>query len=245
VRDLHKSFEARQVLNGISLDFPPDAITTILGPSGTGKSVLLKHIVGLLPPDEGEVVIHGRDLWRMSPKERRQMCATMGVLFQDGGMIGSLSVYDNVALPLRTHTEKSEAEISTIVEDRLGSVGLDDEGDKLPGEISGGMRKRAAFARALVHDPSIVVFDEPDSGLDPVRTNLLNELILEIHGRRRGTFVLVTHHIATALKVSDHIALIWRGQLVLFGTPEEILRSDDPFVRQFLAGETAGPLTMK
>jgi phospholipid/cholesterol/gamma-HCH transport system ATP-binding protein len=169
----------------------------------------------------------------------------MGVLFQDGGMIASRSIYDNIAFPLRMHTNKTEDEINIIVLDRLISVGLEDDRAKLPSQISGGMRKRAAFARALIHNPSIVLFDEPDSGLDPVRTNLLNELILKIHEEQRATYILVTHYIATALKVSDYVALLWQGKVIYHGRTEHIVDSDDPFVQQFISGAVAGPLSMK
>jgi phospholipid/cholesterol/gamma-HCH transport system ATP-binding protein len=168
----------------------------------------------------------------------------MGVLFQDGALFGSLNVYDNTAFPLRKHTDKPEDEIREIVMRRLSEVGLEAAERKLPNEISGGMRKRAGFARALVMDPSIVFFDEPDSGLDPVRTSLLNDLILDMHSEHKGTYLLVTHDIRTARKVSDHVGLIWKGKVVHYGDAEEAFASEDPFVRQFLAGESAGPLGM-
>jgi phospholipid/cholesterol/gamma-HCH transport system ATP-binding protein len=244
VRNLHKSFGSSKILAGLDLMFQDDAITTILGPSGTGKSVLIKHLVGLLEPDDGEVLIFGRDLWQISEKERYELRTRMGVLFQDGALFGSLNVYDNTAFPLRKHTDKSEDEIREIVMKRLTEVGLEKSWAKLPNEISGGMRKRAGFARALVMDPSIVFFDEPDSGLDPVRTSLLNDLILDMHAEHKGTYLLVTHDIRTARKVSDYVGLIWKGKVVHYGEAEEAFASEDPFVRQFLSGESAGPLGM-
>ena len=244
VRNLHKSFGSSKILAGLDLMFQDDAITTILGPSGTGKSVLIKHLVGLLEPDDGEVLIFGRDLWQISEKERYDLRTRMGVLFQDGALFGSLNVYDNTAFPLRKHTDKSEDEIREIVMKRLTEVGLEKSWAKLPNEVSGGMRKRAGFARALVMDPSIVFFDEPDSGLDPVRTSLLNDLILDMHAEHKGTYLLVTHDIRTARKVSDYVGLIWKGKVVHYGEAEEAFASEDPFVRQFLSGESAGPLGM-
>ena len=244
VKGLHKAFGSFKVLQGLDLTFEDNSITTILGPSGTGKSVLIKHLVGLLEPDEGEVLIFGDDLWEMTEKQRYALRIKMGVLFQDGALFGSLSVYDNTCFPLRKHTTKSEDEIREIVTRRLAEVGLDSAHDKLPNEISGGMRKRAGFARALVMDPSIVFFDEPDSGLDPVRTSLLNDLILDMHAGHKGTYLLVTHDIRTARKVSDYVGLIWKGKVVHFGPAEEAFANEDPFVRQFLAGESAGPLGM-
>jgi phospholipid/cholesterol/gamma-HCH transport system ATP-binding protein len=243
-RNLHKSFGTFDVLTGLNLMFADDAITTILGPSGTGKSVLIKHLVGLLEPDQGEVLIFGEDLWKISEKERYQLRTRMGVLFQDGALFGSMNIYDNTAFPLRKHTDKAEDEIRDIVMRRLTEVGLERSWAKLPSEVSGGMRKRAGFARALVMDPAIVFFDEPDSGLDPVRTSLLNDLILDMHSEHRGTYLLVTHDIRTARKVSDYVGLIWKGRVVHYGEAEEAFASEDPFVRQFLSGESAGPLGM-
>ncbi|MFE2429305.1 ABC transporter ATP-binding protein [Streptomyces sp. NPDC059373] len=244
VRNLYKSFGSFQVMRGLSLDFQPHAITTILGPSGTGKSVLLKHMVGLLEPDSGSVRIFGKDIWALRERERAELRKRFGVLFQDGALFGSMSVYDNVAFPLRKHTDKSEAEIRRIVKERLKEVGLEAAENKAPNEISGGMKKRAGFARALVLNPEIVLFDEPDSGLDPVRTSLLNDVILKVHAEDRGTYVVVTHDIRTARKVSDYVGLIWQGKVVYYGAAEKAFASDDPFVRQFLAGDSVGPLGM-
>jgi phospholipid/cholesterol/gamma-HCH transport system ATP-binding protein len=244
VRDVHKAFGDFKVLQGMNLNFVDDAITTVLGPSGTGKSVLIKHLVGLLEPDAGEVLIHGQDIWRISEHERYELRKKFGVLFQDGALFGSMNIYDNTAFPLRKHTDLSEQEISDIVLQRLHEVGLDRALTKFPSEVSGGMRKRAGFARALVMDPDIVLFDEPDSGLDPVRTSLLNDLILEMHSQYKGTYLLVTHDIRTARKVSDYVGLIWKGKVVHYGEAEAAFNSDDPFVRQFLSGDSAGPLGM-
>ncbi|MHA6793046.1 ABC transporter ATP-binding protein [Pseudonocardia bannensis] len=244
VKNLHKKFGSFEVLRGLNLEFADNAVTTILGPSGTGKSVLIKHLVGLLEPDQGEVLIFGQDIWRISERERYELRKRFGVLFQDGALFGSMNIYDNTAFPLRKHTDKSEDEIEDIVLARLREVGLEKALTKFPNEVSGGMRKRAGFARALVMNPDIVLFDEPDSGLDPVRTSLLNDLILEVHRQHRGTYMLVTHDIRTARKVSDYVGLIWKGQVVHYGEAEEAFASDDPFVRQFLSGDSAGPLGM-
>jgi phospholipid/cholesterol/gamma-HCH transport system ATP-binding protein len=244
VRDVHKAFGDFKVLQGMSLDFADNAITTVLGPSGTGKSVLIKHLVGLLEPDAGEVLVFGQDMWRISARERYDLRKRFGVLFQDGALFGSLNIYDNVAFPLRKHTALSEEEIEDVVMTRLGEVGLETALTKHPSEVSGGMRKRAGFARALVMNPEIVLFDEPDSGLDPVRTSLLCDLILEMHARHKGTYLVVTHDIRSARKVSDYVGLIWKGKVVHYGAAEEAFASEDPFVKQFLAGESAGPLGM-
>jgi phospholipid/cholesterol/gamma-HCH transport system ATP-binding protein len=244
VRDLKKSFGSFDVLTGLNLSFADDSITTVLGPSGTGKSVLLKHIVGLLEPDSGLVEVFGQDLWRISEKERQEIRKRFGVLFQDGALFGSMNIYDNVAFPLRKHTTKSESEVREIVMSRLEEVGLSRAVTKFPGEVSGGMKKRAGFARALVLNPSVVMFDEPDSGLDPVRTSLLNDLILKVHAEHGGTYILVTHDIRTARKVSDYVGVVWKGKLIHYGETEEAFNSDMPFVRQFLSGNSVGPLGM-
>src|SRR5215213_3237107 len=192
----------------------------------------------------------------MQDDELFEMRKKFGVLFQDGALFGSMNVFDNTAFPLRQHTDKGEDEIGEIVGRRLKEVGLGDAGDKMPNELSGGMRKRAGFARALVLDPSIVLFDEPDSGLDPVRTALLGELIQEIHEEMMNdadqqghehppAFTLITHDIMTARRVAEHISVLWKGQIVESGPAEELFDSDNQFVRQFLAGESAGPLGME
>jgi phospholipid/cholesterol/gamma-HCH transport system ATP-binding protein len=244
IRDVHKSFGSFQVLRGLSLGIVDNAITTVLGPSGTGKSVLLKHIVGLLEPDHGEVIVFGRNICALPEAKRFDIRRRFGVLFQDGALFGSMNIYDNVAYPLRKHTKLDEHEVASRVLRRLQEVGLERSLTKLPNEISGGMRKRAGFARALVMDPDVVMFDEPDSGLDPVRTSLLNDLILQVHAEHGGTYILVTHNIPTARKVSDYIAAVWKGRLVHYGPAEAAFASEDPFVRQFLSGESAGPLGM-
>ncbi|GAB2967926.1 ABC transporter ATP-binding protein [Amycolatopsis acidiphila] len=244
IRDAYKAFGSFEVLRGLTLNFVDNAITTVLGPSGTGKSVLLKHIVGLLQPDAGEINVFGRDIWSVKEAERYELRKRFGVLFQDGALFGSMNLYDNIAFPLRRHTDLSEDEIAEIVWPRMREVGLERSATKDPGSISGGMRKRAGFARALVMNPDVVMFDEPDSGLDPVRTSLLNDLILDMHAQHGGTYILVTHDIPTARRVSDYVGIIWQGELVHYGPTEEAFASEDPFVRQFLAGDSAGPLGM-
>lgn len=244
VQDVRKAFGSFQVLDGLTFDFADDAITTILGPSGTGKSVLLKHVVGLLEPDAGQVTVFDQDIWKASERDRQELRKKFGVLFQDGALFGSMNIFDNVAFPLRKHTTLPESRIRDIVADRLDEVGLIAASKKSPGEVSGGMKKRAGFARALVMNPKVVLFDEPDSGLDPVRTSLLNDLILKVHKEYGGTYVLVTHDIQTARKVSDYIGVLWKGKLVHYGPAEEALNSPNPFVRQFLSGNSDGPLGM-
>jgi phospholipid/cholesterol/gamma-HCH transport system ATP-binding protein len=244
IKELTKSFGPQTVLEDISFDIPKSKITLILGPSGTGKSVFLKHLVGLLKPDRGEIWIGDKNVPSLSEKELYEVRRKFGVLFQDGALFGSMNIVDNVAFPLHQHTKKSEKEISEIVTEKLEMVGLVGAEKKLPGEISGGMKKRAGLARALVLDPEIVLFDEPDSGLDPVRTAFLNELILDLNRQLNATFVVVTHDIATAKRVADFIGMLYRRNLVKFGPSREMFDSDIPVVRQFLSGDTEGPIGM-
>lgn len=244
VRNLRKAFGSHHILNGLSVDFVNGAITTILGPSGTGKSVTLSHIVGLLEPDSGTVEVFGQDIWKMREEERAEMRKRIGVLFQDGALFSELDVFDNVAYPLRKNTEKSEEEIREIVMARISEVGLSAAVNRTPNQLSGGMKKRAGFARALAIEPEVVLFDEPDSGLDPVRTSLLCDLILEAHSVHKGTYVVVTHDIGAARRLSDYVGVLWKGELIFFGSAEEAFNSTDPFVQQFLSGASAGPLGM-
>ena len=244
IKGLTKSFGPQTVLEDITLDIPKGKITLMLGPSGTGKSVFLKHLVGLLKPDRGEIWIDGKNVPSLSEKELYEVRRKFGVLFQDGALFGSMNIYDNVAFPLREHTKKKESEVNDVVMEKLKMVGLVGAEKKLPGEISGGMKKRAGLARALVLDPEIVLFDEPDSGLDPVRTAFLNELTMDLNKQLEATFIVVTHDIATAKQVADYIGMLYRRNLVRFGPAREMFTSDIPVVRQFLSGDTEGPIGM-
>jgi phospholipid/cholesterol/gamma-HCH transport system ATP-binding protein len=243
--EVHKSFGRNHVLRGLNMGLPEGKISMIIGPSGTGKSVCIKHIVGLLYPDEGDVLVHGVSVPSLPDAELFELRKKFGVLFQDGALFGSLSLWDNVAFPLRQHTEKGDEEIAEIVNRRMREVGLGGEGQKMPSELSGGMRKRAGFARALVLDPEIVLFDEPDSGLDPVRTALLCELIKEVHAENGGCYVVITHDIMSARRVAEHLSILWKGRIVESGPAEELFASENPFVRQFLSGAAVGPLGME
>ncbi|HEX6390059.1 MAG TPA: ATP-binding cassette domain-containing protein [Solirubrobacteraceae bacterium] len=243
--DVYKAFGRNRVLNGLNLGIPDGMITVILGPSGTGKSVLIKHLIGLMFPDQGDILVHGKSVPNRRRSELFEMRREFGILFQDGALFGSMNLYDNVAFPLREQTNKSEEEIRRIVQQRMEEVGLTDAADRVPSEISGGMKKRAGFARALVMEPKIVMFDEPDSGLDPVRTALLCDLIRKIHGEHGGTYIVITHDIASARRLGDYIAVLWKGRIVESGDAERMFNSDNPFVRQFLAGAPVGPLGME
>jgi phospholipid/cholesterol/gamma-HCH transport system ATP-binding protein len=242
--DVVKQFGRMRILNGLNLGLPDDQVSMVLGPSGTGKSVLIKHIVGLLYPDSGDLLVHGESVPGMTDDELFEMRKKFGLLFQDGALFGSMNIYDNVAFPLRQHTDKGEEEIGEIVNRRLLEVGLGQAAEKMPNELSGGMRKRAGFARALVLDPAIVMFDEPDSGLDPVRTALLCELIREIHEENGGCYMVISHDLGTARRIADFIAVLWKGKIVESGPSDELFNSDNEFVSQFLNAETEGPLAM-
>jgi phospholipid/cholesterol/gamma-HCH transport system ATP-binding protein len=243
-RGVRKAFGDQEVLRGASIQVPAGVISCILGPSGTGKSVLLKHLIGLLRPDAGEILIRGRRLSRMSRSELVSLRSEIGVMFQDGALFSTMNLFDNVAFPLRQHSDLQEHEIREVVEDRLAAVGLLAAANRLPAQLSGGMKKRAGLARALVLDPGIVLCDEPDSGLDPVRTALLADLLMEQHARFGGTMLVITHNIALARQISDHVSVLWKGEVVESGPFAHLTTCNTALVRQFLAGESHGPLGM-
>ncbi|MEA2170920.1 MAG: phospholipid/cholesterol/gamma-HCH transport system ATP-binding protein [Solirubrobacteraceae bacterium] len=244
IKDVHKSFGRAKILRGLNMAIPEGMISVVVGPSGTGKSVLLNHILGLMKPDKGDVLIRGRSVKKMKRAELLDLRSEIGVMFQDGALFSAMNVYDNVAFPLRQHTDLQEDEVRELVLERLTSVGLSDAVESFPGQLSGGMKKRAGLARALIMDPSIVLCDEPDSGLDPVRTALLGDLIASEHAECGGTILVVTHNIALARRVADHISVLWQGKVIESGMLADVLASEDEFVQQFLAGATAGPLGM-
>jgi phospholipid/cholesterol/gamma-HCH transport system ATP-binding protein len=243
-RDLHKRFGSHHVLCGLDIGIPEGVVSVVLGPSGTGKSVLLQHIIGLLMPERGDVLIRGRSLRAMGRAELLDLRTEIGVMFQDGALFSAMTVYDNVAFPLRQHTDLLESEIHDVVMDHLTSVGLAAARDRMPNELSGGMRKRAGMARALVMNPGILLCDEPDSGLDPVRTALLGRLLIEQHALYGGTIVVVTHNVMLARQIGEHMSVVWQGRVLESGMADTILASGSEFIRQFLSGSSRGPLGM-
>jgi len=244
LRGVTKRFGSHTVLEDITFDLPKGKISAIMGPSGTGKSVLLKNIIGLLRPDAGEIWVDGEETVRMGEKDLYRVRRKFGVLFQDGALFGSMNMFDNTAFPLREHTNKTEKEIKEITLEKLGLVGMLDHLKKFPGEVSGGMRKRAGLARALVMDPEIVLFDEPDSGLDPVRVSYLDELVRKIQEEVGATFFIITHNIPSVMRTADYIGVLFRAGLVQFADKEAMVTSEDPIIRQFLAGRAKGPIGM-
>ena len=244
VEHLTKRFGRQTVWEDVSLTLPKSEISVLLGPSGTGKSVFLKCLIGLLKPNNGSIYIDGADITRVKEHKLYEIRKLFGVLFQDGALFGSQSIFDNIAFPLREHTKKREGEIKNIVMEKIEMVGLLGAERKLPGEISGGMRKRAGLARALVLDPEIILCDEPDSGLDPVRTAYLNQLIVDLNAQIEATFLIVTHDINTARSLPDNIGLLYRRHLAMFGPRLQLLTSPEPVVRQFLNGQRQGPIGM-
>ena len=239
-----KSFGSQRIWQDVTLTLPTGEVSALLGPSGTGKSVFLKSLIGLLRPERGSIFIDGTDITTCSNKQLYEIRKLFGVLFQDGALFGSMNLFDNVAFPLREHTKKSESEIRKVVLEKLELTGLLGAETKLPGEISGGMRKRAGLARALVLDPQIILVDEPDSGLDPVRTTYISQLLLDINAQIDATILIVTHNIQVARTIPDNIGMLFRRQLVMFGPREVLLTSEEPVVKQFLNGRMVGPIGM-
>ncbi|HVM10673.1 MAG TPA: ATP-binding cassette domain-containing protein [Acidimicrobiales bacterium] len=244
LRGVTKSFGSHTVLQDISFDVPRGKITAILGPSGTGKSVLLKNIIGLLQPERGEIWVDGENIVGMREKDLYRVRRKFGVLFQDGALFGSMNLFDNIAFPLREHTKKPEREVKDIVIEKAGLVGLLDHLKKTPGEVSGGMKKRAGLARALVMNPEIVLFDEPDSGLDPVRVAYLDELVVNVQRETGATFFIITHNIPSVMRTADYMGVLFRSGLVKFASKDEMRESDNPIIRQFLRGRAKGPIGM-
>jgi len=242
VVNLHKGFRGQQVLKGVNLEFATGKITTIVGTSGCGKTVLLRHLNALLRPDEGEVFVDSVDIVKLPQKELYEIRAKFGVLFQGAALLDSMTVFDNVAFPLREKTESTATEIKKKVEERLEQVGLGEMGGKLPAELSGGMKKRAGLARALIMDPEIVLFDEPTTGLDPILASSIHQLIARMHATFGFTGVLISHTIPQVFDISDYVAMLANGVIVELSPPKTFRASQNPVVQQFIQGKTEGPI---
>ena len=244
VEDVHKSFQGKVVLDGIDFSVAKGQSLVIVGPSGTGKSVLLKHLIGLIRPDSGKLFVDGRDFWALSELERTAVRKKFGMSFQEGALFDSMSVFDNVAFPLR-RSGKPPSKVRERVRECLSLVHLPNVEGKRPSELSGGMRRRVGFARAIAHEPEILLFDEPNTGLDPIMTDVIDEVILELKDKLDVTIVTITHHMESARKIGDRVALLAGGRLLYEASPEEFLRSEEPAVRQFVQGSARGPLTVE
>ncbi|HUV51241.1 MAG TPA: ABC transporter ATP-binding protein [Anaerolineae bacterium] len=232
-----KSFKGQKVLDNLDLRIEPEMITVIIGGSGGGKSVLLKHIMGLIKPDSGQVLVNGIDTAKLNDKELNEMRKMFGMLFQDAALFDSMTVGENVAFPLKEHTKLSKKEISEIVEEKLLQVGLKNVTHKMPSELSGGMRKRVGLARAIALNPKIVLFDEPTTGLDPIMCESIDDLIINTQLNTKATFVVISHDIGSTFKIAHKVAMLYEGKIIKTGTPEEIRSSNNPVIKRFISRE--------
>lgn len=241
-RSLYKRFSRKRVLNGVDLIVNPGETLVVMGQSGCGKSVLLKHLVGLIQPDSGHVYVDGEDITHFRRKKLFEMRMRFGMVFQGAALFDSLTVGENVGLALREHTDMSDAEIMESCERKLRMVGLEGVTEKRPSELSGGMKKRVGFARAIAMEPECVLYDEPTTGLDPIMADVINKLIIKLNDELEITSIVVTHDLASAYKVGDRIAMLHGGKIIFTGTPQEVQNSDNEIVRQFIEGSAVGPI---
>ena len=241
--NLCKSFDGHKVLDNLNLNIKTGETTVIIGRSGCGKSVLLKHIIGLMRPDSGQVLIDGRDVTKMNEKELDLLRMKFGMLFQGAALFDSLNVFENVAFGMIEHTSASRQEMEKRVTEALALVGLKAIEDKKPAELSGGMRKRVGLARAICIRPQIILYDEPTTGVDPIMGDAINDLIIELHNKLKITSIAVTHDMTSAYKIGDRIAMLYNGKIIATGTPDEMKSTKDPVVKQFITGASKGPIT--
>ena len=237
LRNVHKAFGKQVVLDGANLCVNAGKVTSIMGPSGVGKSVTLKLLMGLLQPDQGEIFVDGQEITHLSNEDLNKVRRKFGMLFQDAALFDDMNVFENISFPLYEHTSFSDREIARIVEEKLLEVGLKDVNFKLPNELSGGMRKRVGLARAIVLDPKILLFDEPTTGLDPIMTDQIAELIQKTHEHHKMTVVLISHDLALSYRIADYIGMLYRGKIVEFSTPDQFRQSKNAFVKEFLEAQ--------
>jgi phospholipid/cholesterol/gamma-HCH transport system ATP-binding protein len=240
--DVHRSFGSQQVLSGINLRVQKGEVLAIIGRSGSGKTVLLRLIIGLVRPNRGQILIEGTDITQLSGRRLDRVRERFGMLFQGGALFDSMTVFDNVAFPLREKTDLAPAEVTAQVQKMLENVGLGEMGYKFPAELSGGMKKRTALARALITNPSIILFDEPTTGLDPILGRAIHQLIQETHDAFEYTAVIVSHEIPEVFDIATRVAVVHEGRILAEGTPEMIVKSPDPFIQQFISGSLEGPV---
>ncbi len=240
--NVHKAFNGLTVLNGLNLRIETGQITVIIGQSGGGKSVLLKHMIGLIRPDEGKVLFEGLDTCSLSDKQINDVRQNFGMLFQNAALFDSMTVGENVAFPLREHTRLKQREIEEVVEHKLHQVGLRDVTQKMPSELSGGMKKRVGLARALVLEPKVVLFDEPTTGLDPITADAIDRLIVDTQKYTNATYVVISHDIDSTFKIADTVAMLYHGKIAEIGRPEAIRASENLALQQFIQGKAEGPI---
>jgi len=245
IKGIHKWFGTHHVLKGVDLTIKEGETIVIIGRSGCGKSVLLKHIMAILEPDEGDVRIDGQSMFSMSPEEQDQFRLQLGMLFQGAALFDSLTVLENVGFSLFEHTNLSEEVISQKVLEKLHMVGLGGVENLMPASLSGGMKKRVGLARAICNEPKIILYDEPTTGLDPINADVINELILSMQKQLKVISIVVTHDMTSAYKVANRIAMLFEGRIIGVGTPDEIRNSSDPVIQQFITGSARGPITDK
>jgi phospholipid/cholesterol/gamma-HCH transport system ATP-binding protein len=243
IKDLYKSFNSHKVLDGINLDIEKGTTVVVIGRSGCGKSVMLKHIVGILQPERGTVSVNGRDLGELSDKELEDVRMKMGMVFQGGALFDSMTVGENVGFGLIEHADISHKELFERIEESLYMVGLCGIANLMPSELSGGMKKRVALARALCMKPDIILYDEPTTGVDPITADSINDLIKSLHDKIKVTSIVVTHDMKSAYKVADRIAMLYQGKIIFYGTPKEVQETNHPIVHQFINGLAHGPIT--
>jgi phospholipid/cholesterol/gamma-HCH transport system ATP-binding protein len=240
--DIHKSFGTNAVLDGLNLNIETGKVTVIIGQSGSGKSVLLKHIIGLIRPDKGKIEIDGQDITTFNDRQLNEIRKRFGMLFQEAALFDSMTVGQNVAFPLVEHSGLSKRDIKEIVNEKLSHVGLRGVEDKMPSELSGGMKKRVGLARAIALEPEIILFDEPTTGLDPIIADAIDQLIIDTQNRLNVTCVVISHDIQGTFKIAHKIAMLYKGTIIEYGTPEEIKKSSNPVLKQFLEGAAEGPI---
>ena len=243
ITDLHKSFGANHVLRGVNLTVEPGESMVVIGGSGSGKSVLIKHIIGLLKPDRGSILVDGEEVTTMRERQLKELRKKFGMLFQAAALFDSLTVGENVAFALVEHTRLSRAEIADRVHEKLTLVGLPGTEDLFPAELSGGMKKRVGLARALAIEPEVILYDEPTTGLDPIMADSINDLIVEMRERFAITSIAITHDMVSAYKIGHRLAMLYQGKIIFTGTPEECKNTTNPMVRQFITGSSVGPIT--
>ena len=243
ITDLHKSFGAFPVLRGVNLTVEKGESMTVIGGSGSGKSVLIKHIIGLLFPDKGQVKVGGEVLNNLDEQGLNEVRKKFGMLFQGAALFDSLTVWENVGFGLKQHTKMSDKDIRDVATQKLALVGLKGVEDKMPSDLSGGMKKRVGLARAIAMDPQIILYDEPTTGLDPITADAINDLIVDLRKKLGVTSVAITHDMFSAYKISDRIAMLYKGEIQETGTPDEIRGTSNPIVKQFITGSAVGPIT--